>query len=216
MEISENLKKNRFLYAAAVWCVVLALVPFYGEWVYQLSHWGVCGIALWCGWQRWKEGVRGWLVPLGIVAVLFNPIAPINFARDEWVNVDWIAAVVFLITADWNAGWVRMLARGIGKITKFLWREFARAPEEDEDPINWLGARILLVFVVGGGLIIGWSAWEESTPEGRIRVAKEQAKWAALKAEREEKEKIKSSKLTGYDPNSHGFGFDENWYQGKR
>ena len=82
--------------AMSAWCVILALADFRNEWIYDLSKWALFATCLYQGYRFWQNGMRRGLVPLGILAVIFNPIAPIRFDEDEWRVVDWIAAVVFL------------------------------------------------------------------------------------------------------------------------
>lgn len=81
----------------AAWCVSLALTDFSDEWVFQLSRWGVCAVCIWRGLALWKQGWRQMLIPLASVAVLFNPLAPIDFEERQWVKVDWIAAGVLTL-----------------------------------------------------------------------------------------------------------------------
>ena len=81
--------------AMSAWCVVLALADFRNEWSYDLSKWALCGGCLYRGWLFWKAGMRRGLLPLGILAVIFNPFAPIRFDEEEWRIFDWIAAAVF-------------------------------------------------------------------------------------------------------------------------
>ena len=91
---------------AAVWCIVLALADFSGEeWIYDLSKWALCGLCVYAGFQSWKEGSRRRLVPLGILAVIFNPFAPIRFG-DSWKAVDALAGATFLGAFLWDNDWI--------------------------------------------------------------------------------------------------------------
>lgn len=83
------------LLAACLWCGMLAVSDFGQEWIYQLSTWSLCAVASWSGIKFWNNGLRHWLFPLGFIGVIFNPIAPIRFDKEEWIIVDWIAACVF-------------------------------------------------------------------------------------------------------------------------
>ncbi len=90
---------------AAVWCIVLALADFREEWIYDLSKWALCGLCVYGGFQSWKAGERRRLVPLGILAVIFNPFAPIRFG-DAWKVVDGLASAAFLGAFLWDADWI--------------------------------------------------------------------------------------------------------------
>jgi hypothetical protein len=64
-------------------------------WVYQLSRWAVCAVAIYGAVQF----ENGWKWPLAVLALLFNPLVPIHFGRDAWQVVDGIAAGVFFISS---------------------------------------------------------------------------------------------------------------------
>jgi hypothetical protein len=93
-----------FLLAAA-WCIVLALADFRDGWIYDLSKWALCGVCAYTGFRFWKEGSRRLLIPLGIMAVIFNPFAPIRFG-DAWPIVDTLASAAFLGAYLWETGWI--------------------------------------------------------------------------------------------------------------
>jgi hypothetical protein len=100
---------DKWLIAAACWCMVLVLVELPNEWSYQLSRWALFLIAAGTGTLRWKNGVRTGTIPLVVLAVIFNPIAPISFKEDEWRVVDCIAAGVFMLHVARGREW--LLAR---------------------------------------------------------------------------------------------------------
>lgn len=90
---------------AAVWCVILAIVDFDGIWIYDLSKWALCGICAFLGFQTWREGSRRHLIVLGIIAVIYNPFAPIRFG-DGWKVVNALAGATFLGLFLWDAAWI--------------------------------------------------------------------------------------------------------------
>lgn len=90
---------------AAVWCFILAFADFKAAWIYDLSNWALCGLCGYKGFQSWKEGAKRILVPLGILAVIFNPFAPIRFG-DAWKVVDSLAGATFLGAFLCSAGWI--------------------------------------------------------------------------------------------------------------
>jgi hypothetical protein len=97
--------RSWWLLVAAVWCVVLTLADFREEWIYDLSKWALCGVCGYTGFRFWKEGSRRVLVPLGIMAVIFNPFAPIRFG-DAWKFVDALAGATFFAVFMWDVGWI--------------------------------------------------------------------------------------------------------------
>jgi FtsH-binding integral membrane protein len=63
---------------------------------YQLLRWVVCGVAVFIAVlaYRWK---RIWAICLfGLVAILFNPLAPIYLTKQIWQPIDLACAVLFI------------------------------------------------------------------------------------------------------------------------
>jgi MFS family permease len=83
----------------------LGFSDFDSVWVYDLAKWAVCSLSVYLGVYLWKRDLRRSLIPLAVVAVAFNPIAPVRFDDDAWKVVGWIAAGVFLGYA-FNLGWI--------------------------------------------------------------------------------------------------------------
>jgi len=89
------LKENWFIFVAA-----LFLIGALGGWPYsyfQLMRWIVCGVGAYSAYTSYESGRTGWAWVFGIIAVLFNPIAPFYMQRDTWEMLDLAAAVPFLI-----------------------------------------------------------------------------------------------------------------------
>lgn len=92
----------------AAWCVVLATVDFHEGWIYQLSKWGLCisSIFLAINYRQRQMPVRAILA--GAIAVVFNPISPVDFSWSEWIWVDVISAVLLVgCVLDYSAGRTR-------------------------------------------------------------------------------------------------------------
>jgi hypothetical protein len=87
--------------AIARWAVAGALFLAVGQWpysYYMVLRWAVCAIAIYGAVRAYKGGQHSWAVIMGALAVLFNPIAPLYFPRDAWRVLDFIAALIFLIS----------------------------------------------------------------------------------------------------------------------
>ncbi len=79
------------------WCLVLPFLDFGQIWVYQLTR-----IAVTIGAVFLAIILRGWqMVAAVVVAILFNPIIPIEFDRDAWMVVDLAAALYFGFVGFW-------------------------------------------------------------------------------------------------------------------
>ena len=66
-----------------------------GYWYYQLLKWGVFACSVLSGYLNYQN--KKLLVTFLIIAILFNPIAPIYFSKEIWKIIDGVAAITFLI-----------------------------------------------------------------------------------------------------------------------
>ncbi len=79
---------------AAAAAAALAELP-YGY--YQLLRLAVCGGAVFLVFaEHQSEGRTVWLWALGALAVIFNPLIPLQLEREAWVIIDVAAALLFL------------------------------------------------------------------------------------------------------------------------
>ncbi|MFC1636345.1 DUF6804 family protein [Planctomycetota bacterium] len=65
---------------------------------YQLLRFVVCGVSVYVAVMAytWKKIWATWL--FGIVAILFNPLVPIHLSRELWQPIDFMTAVLFVVT----------------------------------------------------------------------------------------------------------------------
>lgn len=83
------------VHVAAAVMLLLALLPWpYGY--YKLLRLAICIASCFLAWQLFQIKRNGWMVIMGILAILFNPISPIFLARYLWALIDVIAAIVFV------------------------------------------------------------------------------------------------------------------------
>lgn len=74
----------------------LAPIPYFAY--FQLMNWVVVGAALMTALQAYKQKSI-WLVWLFVlVAVVFNPVAPLYLSAEIWRYVDLVAATLFAIS----------------------------------------------------------------------------------------------------------------------
>ena len=96
-------EKGQINLPAAVWLVpavalLVALAPLpYGY--YTLLRIVVCGAAAFIAYSTFSQegSVSLWVLVMGGLAVLFNPLIPIHLSRELWAPIDAISAVVFLV-----------------------------------------------------------------------------------------------------------------------
>jgi len=73
-----------------------------GAWPYgyfTLLRWVVCAAAVFVAIQAygWKRAT--WVWAFGLVAALFNPLAPVHLSREVWRPVDLATAALFVAAA---------------------------------------------------------------------------------------------------------------------
>lgn len=76
--------------------LAVALLPLpYGY--YQLLRIAVTGWALFLIWRETNGGTTStpWIVPFVLIGLVFNPVFKVTLAREVWVIVDFISAIVF-------------------------------------------------------------------------------------------------------------------------
>lgn len=85
-------------------CIVASvlLLGALGDWpygYYQLLRFVVCGVSMYVAFMAYKRQ-RVWATWLfGIMAILFNPLAPIHLSRELWQPIDFACAVLFVVMA---------------------------------------------------------------------------------------------------------------------
>ncbi len=87
--------------ASVIAVVTLLLAIPSGIWPYGyyiLLRWVVTGTALFILWTAYELKKTSWLWIMGIIALLFNPIAPIHLDKETWVVIDLIVAGLFLVS----------------------------------------------------------------------------------------------------------------------
>lgn len=66
---------------------------------YMLLRWFNCIMAGYLAWRLFYSERVPLALLFGIVAIIFNPIAPIRFQRDTWATLDLVGAAFFLFGA---------------------------------------------------------------------------------------------------------------------
>ena len=86
----------------AVWLVpacllLLALLPWpYG--FYTFLRLSVCIVCAWLAYQQWKHdnAISAWVVVLGTVALLYNPLLTVHLTREIWSVLNLVTAFVIV------------------------------------------------------------------------------------------------------------------------
>ena len=93
--------KRRIQLAAAAMLVITAA----GHWpfgVYEFVRLAACTASAVLEWHSYQRNRPVWTLVLIGLALLFNPLIPIHFHRQQWVWLDTISAVIFLAAPDFS------------------------------------------------------------------------------------------------------------------
>lgn len=80
--------------------LLLAIPSVWPYGFYQLLRWVVSIVALSNAYQINKLNLKGWMVTMVAVAILFNPIAPITFSKGTWIFFDLVSAIIMFILSS--------------------------------------------------------------------------------------------------------------------
>ena len=85
------------LYIACCIILGIALLPITGGF-YTLVRIAITIGAVIAAFQNSSNGINIWSIMFGIVAILFNPITPVDLHdRGAWMMIDIIAMIIFII-----------------------------------------------------------------------------------------------------------------------
>lgn len=101
-----SLRHHTSVWIAPAFLLVLALLPWpYGYYIFLRL--AVSVLAGWLAYEQWKldDAVSGWVVALGGVALLYNPLLPVHMTREIWSVLNLGTACIFL----WHLAMLRRL-----------------------------------------------------------------------------------------------------------
>lgn len=85
--------------ASVVSVVMLLLaIPDLPYGYYILLRWVITASAAFLIWISYKLERKIWLFLMVAVVILFNPITPIYLDKEAWVIIDFIVAILFLVS----------------------------------------------------------------------------------------------------------------------
>lgn len=93
------MKYQRTLFILAGLMLLLAILPTWPYVYYQLLRIVVCITAAIGAYHAFETERTGWVWVLSIIAILFNPIAPIHLDKETWVVPDLISAFIMFVAA---------------------------------------------------------------------------------------------------------------------
>jgi len=78
--------------------LLLAIPSIWPYSYYQILRWVVSASAVYVAYVAHKNNKTGWLWPMIIVAIVFNPLWPIYLSKGTWSILDFIVAVLFIVS----------------------------------------------------------------------------------------------------------------------
>jgi FtsH-binding integral membrane protein len=87
--------KDHWLKLLAIAMLLGVLTNYFPFAYYQLTNWVVVGASITTAWQAYKKNNLWIAWFFGLVAVVFNPLAPMYIQQDIWRTIDIITATLF-------------------------------------------------------------------------------------------------------------------------
>jgi len=94
----EIIKYKNIVSIISIVILLLAIPPIWPYGYYILLRWVVTASAIFLVWIAYNLKKTFWLFLMGIIALLFNPIAPIHLDKETWIVIDLIVATIFLVS----------------------------------------------------------------------------------------------------------------------
>jgi len=94
----EIIKYKNIVSAISIIMLLLAISTFWAYGYYVLLRWIVTISAVFLLSLAYESKKTFWLFSMGIVAILFNPIIPVYLDKETWVVIDFIIAIIFLVS----------------------------------------------------------------------------------------------------------------------
>jgi hypothetical protein len=79
--------------------LILSTLAVWPRWYYVSTRTIICGTAIYAIWYCFRTRHRIWALLLAVIAVLFNPFIRLWFSRSPWHATEFVAALIFVISA---------------------------------------------------------------------------------------------------------------------
>jgi len=91
------IKQNWFTILAGI-MLLLAIPSIWPYGYFQILRWVVTGVAVYNSYIFYELKKSQWMFIMIVIAILFNPIAPIFFQKQTWVILDLIASILMFVS----------------------------------------------------------------------------------------------------------------------
>lgn len=116
MRIWRKIKPLLPLFSAIIMLLVASSNESLSRGFYQILRILVCGVSGYFSFKSWKQKYYNWAWALGTIAILFNPIAPIELDKDTWKKIDFFIAIIlagFLLRKKLIIKYIVIISLGI-------------------------------------------------------------------------------------------------------
>ena len=96
--MKKELENRKIAVIISVVMLFLAVPSLFPYGYFQILRWIVTGTAIYSGYISYKLDYKAWVWIMAIIAILFNPIAPIHLDKGLWVMIDTVTAVLMFIS----------------------------------------------------------------------------------------------------------------------
>ena len=94
----ELLKYKNIATIIAIILSFIAIFPIETYGYYKFLRWAITITAGFLAWISYNLKKSFWLFLMVIIAILFNPFAPIPLTKDIWIPINFIVAILFIIS----------------------------------------------------------------------------------------------------------------------
>jgi len=96
---NKTIKYKQIISIVAILMLLLAIPSALWPYrYYQILRWIVAGTALFIAYIAYHLARQAWIWIMAIIAILFNPIAPIYLSKETWVLIDLITSIIFFVS----------------------------------------------------------------------------------------------------------------------
>ena len=98
--MDKDIIKNKNIISIIAIIILLLAIPS-GLWPYGyyiFLRWAIAGIALFVLWVAYELKEKTWIGLMIIIVILFNPVIPVYLDKETLVIIDFIAALLFLMS----------------------------------------------------------------------------------------------------------------------
>ena|ERR1035437_9188994 len=95
--MKKNIQENWLTVITGV-MLLLAIPSIWPYGYFNILRWVVTGVALYNAYLALESKKNSWAFIMGIIVILFNPIAPIFLQKQTWVVLDLITAIVMFVS----------------------------------------------------------------------------------------------------------------------